>query len=137
METMEARIEALRLGSGLKKPVISGNAAQSKLVNYTDLNLTADTVNQALDSFEESTGISTVIVVETMEAVFGKTLPLSSILIVVASLALAVFAIVRIVKTLRNRKNGGSGGPDQGQNSNYGGYQNGGYQNGGYGTGRW
>ena len=120
---LEKRIGALGLQSAFLEQNSHANVPTSHVVNYTDLAITESTVNTALESFTDTTGISTVIVVETMEAVFGKTLPLSSIIIVVAAIALAVVAIWMIVRAIRNRKNGGNG--------KSGGNPNDGYQNNG------
>ncbi len=136
VDMLEKRINALRLDSSFKKQHSHADSPESHVVNYTDLSITESTVNDALQSFTESTDIPMVIVVETMEAVFGKTLPLSSIVIVVAAIALAVVAVWLIVRAVRNRKNGGNGQNGNGGYQNNG-YQNNGYQNGGYDGGRW
>ena len=77
---------------------------QSKLVNYTDLTMTEKTVNDSLKSFTEATGIPTVIVVETAENVFGKTMPLGSIVLILALIALIAVCVVQIVKKTREKK---------------------------------
>lgn len=136
MDVMSGRISGLGLKSSFKRPG-GASSATSRLINYTDMSLTEATVNQSLNSFTEETGIPAVIVVETMEAVFGKTLPMSSILIVIAAVVLAIVAIWLMIKAIRNRKNGGSGGANRSNGYQNGGYQNGGYQSGGFNGNPW
>ncbi len=106
MEIMGDRIEALGLSSSYRKEYDHSTSPDSHMVNYTDLDLTASTVDDALEDFTDRTGIPTVIAVQDMEAVFGRTLPLSSIIIVVAAVALIGVAIYMIVKGMRERKQG-------------------------------
>lgn len=69
METMTEKIQALNLESSFN---CSENHAQvsSHLTNHSGMDLTADTVNRALEAFTEATGIPVVIVVENMNEVF-------------------------------------------------------------------
>lgn len=106
METMAKHIDQLNLDSSFKTQKDHSNMVESHLTNYTDLSLTKETVDDSLRSFTEDTGIPAVIVVDTMENVFGKTLPLSDIMTILILIALAVVAIVLIVKTVKkNKKN--------------------------------
>lgn len=77
----------------------------SKLVNDSELNLTASTVNSALTAFRDATGISTVIVVEDAVDVFGKTVSGSSFVIMALALVLVIVVIVLITKSARGRRN--------------------------------
>lgn len=74
------------------------------LTNRSDLNLTAETVNVALESFTQATGIPMVIVVDEMEDVFGKTTFSGSPVTAIISVALVVLAVVLIVKGIKSRK---------------------------------
>lgn len=69
METMTEKIRALNLESSF---TCSENHAQVKshLTNHSDVEMTEDTVNRALEAFTEATGIPVVIVVEDMNKVF-------------------------------------------------------------------
>lgn len=78
--------------------------ADSHLTNRTDLSLTADTVNTALESFTQATGIPMVIVVDEMEDVFGKTVSKGSVVTLVIGALLLILAIYLIVKAVK-RKN--------------------------------
>lgn len=119
MDTMSEKINDLGLSSSFKKTYSHEKSPESHLVNYTDLPLTEETVNDALVSFTEQTGIPTVIVVEDMETVFGKTLPLGDIIILVVLAVIAVVAIVAIVRTVKNRDKFKQGNPeDDNKNEN-------------------
>lgn len=112
MGTMEERVEALGLTSSFKKEYSHAKSPASHLVNYTDLSLTEDTVNDALVSFTEATDIPVVIVVEDMETVFGKSLPVGDIMILLVLAALAIVAIVAIVRVVKNRSKFKQGNPE-------------------------
>lgn len=112
MNTMSEKIENLGLLSSFKKEYSHESSPESHLVNYTDLALTEETVNDALVSFTETTGIPAVIVVEDMEEVFGKTLPMGDVVILVVLAVLAVVAIVSIVRTVKNRSKFKQGNPE-------------------------
>ena len=112
MNTMSAKIDNLGLESSFKKEYSHEKSPESHLVNYTDLSLTEDTVNDALKSFTEETGIPVIVVVEEMETVFGKSLPMGDIVILVILSALGIVAIVSIVRTIKNRKQFKEGNPE-------------------------
>lgn len=80
--------------------------SESHLTNRSNLALTEDTVNTALENFTQATGIPMVIVVDEMEDVFGKTMPKGAVgILVIAALllGLAIFLIVKATK--RKNKN--------------------------------
>lgn len=75
---------------------------QSRLVNYSQLSMTEDTVNSALERFTEETGIPVAIVVEDMEDVFGSSVTVKdsassgsgiSVLLIIVAVALVVVLI--------------------------------------------
>ena len=112
MNTMSGKIQNLGLSSSFKKTYSHDKSPASHLVNYTDLALTEETVNDALVSFTEETGIPAVIVVEDMEAVFGKSLPAGDIMILLILTVLAVVAIVAIVRVVKDRSKFKEGNPE-------------------------
>ena len=112
MGTMEEKVDNLGLKSSFKKEYSHAKSPESHLVNYTELKLTEETVNDALVSFTETTGIPVVIVVEDMEAVFGKSLPMGDIMILIILAVLAVVAIVAIVRTVKSRSKFKQGNPE-------------------------
>lgn len=69
IETMEKEIADLSLTSSFKCDE-NHNQVESHLTNKANINMTEETVNQALQKFTETTGIPVVIVVEDVEDVF-------------------------------------------------------------------
>lgn len=65
VETMTAKVSAVSDGKLLSQSDVGFR-------NYTDLDLSEETVNEALSEFKEETGIPMVIVVESLEEVFPK-----------------------------------------------------------------
>jgi hypothetical protein len=112
MNTMTEKVSDLGLQSSFKKTYSHEKSPASHLVNYTDLSLTEETVNDALVSFTEATDIPVVIVVEEMETVFGKNIPAEDMVIMVVLAVLAVVAIVTIVRTVKNRSKFKQGNPE-------------------------
>ena len=139
MEKMSTRIKSLGLSSAFRSPVASDENFQSHLTNYSDVPMTKETVDGACQNFTAETNIPVVIVVDTMENVFGKTLPLSDIITVLLLIGVAVVAIVFIVKGVKKSKNGPKNDNNNGGNyNNYNGnntYNNYNNYNGGYGGG--
>lgn len=131
VENMENQIMAKNLASSFKASCKDANHVQvaPHMVNKTALPLTEQTVNDALASFTEQTGISVVLVVDDIDDVFERKIPASDIFTLILATALLVVAIVLIVRAFKKKKSGGNG---NGNNNNQGGYQNGNYQNGNY-----
>lgn len=103
IETMTRKIDNLGLESSFKKTYSHENSPASHLENYTDLSMNKGTVDDALEEFTAQTDIPIVLVVEDMEAVFGKTMPAEDVFILLVLGVLAVVAIVAIVRTVKNR----------------------------------
>lgn len=103
-DRMRMEIEALDLASSFRGDAVPVDPTESKLVNYTELTISPSSVNAALADFTEATGIETVIVVETEEAVFGRSIPEGDIFILALMLLLAVLATVALVKGLKSKK---------------------------------
>ena len=112
MNTMSNKIAKLGLESSFKKTYSHANSPESHLVNYTELSLTEATVNDALESFTEETDILVVIVVEDMEDVFGKNIPVEDIFILLVLGVLGIVAIVNIVRVVKNRSKFKQGNPE-------------------------
>ncbi len=119
-DKMASAVKSLGLKSSYLYKETTTSTAKSHLTNYSGMPLSQETVDNALIAFTEETDIPMVIVVDTMENVFGKNIPLSDIIVVLLLVAAAVVLIVVIVKAVRkNKKNGGSdGGNSQNNNNN-------------------
>ncbi len=127
MNSMTDSITGLNLESSFIHNPVSQSTITPHVTNKTPLNINEDTVNTALEEFTAETGITAVIVVDTMENVFGKYMPVSDIIFLVIMGVAIIFAIVLIVKAVKNRKDNNQNGQN---NYNGGSYNNGNYNNG-------
>lgn len=100
---MEKEISALNLESSFscKEDHVQ---VRSHITNKTDIPLTEETVNSALESFTNTTGIPIVIVVENMEEVFPVKSSSDSIIILVIAIVIIVIAVVAIIRSARKKK---------------------------------
>lgn len=130
VDTLTSSVTALNLPSSFDRDMGAANPASSRVVNDSDLDLNYSTTEYSLEAFTDATDIPVVLVIEDMEDVFGKYIPISSIITVVILLALIGFAIYLIVKGFKNRKNGGGQNGGGGNNYYNGGNNSGGYNNG-------
>lgn len=71
VSAMEKSIIEAQLGSSFRKDSAVVHEKASKLINYTQFDITKDVVDDAVESFTEATGIPLVIVVDMAEKVFG------------------------------------------------------------------
>ncbi len=123
---MEKRVDALGLESSFN--CSEPHTAQSYyLVNHTEIDLTAQTVNSALESFTEKTGIPITVIVEDMDDVFKKSGGFSSLLPVIIVAVIIIVVIVALFKKNGKKGKSSSGSPDGGNNdsSSSGGYNRG------------
>ncbi len=90
------------------EPTKTAQPSESKLVDLTgsgEPQLTAATVNAALESFTEATGIRTVICVDYIENVFPTPKgPSGSMIFMIVAIIILVVAVVISVKSNKNRK---------------------------------
>ena len=118
MDKMTDEVTGLNLVSSFKSPSDRSQMTESHLTNYSNLTLNEATVNSSLRNFTDATDIPVVIVVDSMETVFGKTLTATDIFVIIILVGIAILAVWLIVSAVRNRKNNG------GQNGNLNGNQN-------------
>lgn len=100
IEIMTGHVKNLSLDSSFKNPTAENSRPESKLVNKTELQLSEETVNSALSGFTAATGIPIAISVDTMEAVFGKTIFTGDLIFVILGVGLIGLAIFLIVKNI-------------------------------------
>lgn len=101
---MTGTVEGMGLTSSFITKKDHGNMIPSHVTNKSELALNEETVNVALREFTEKTEIPIVIVIDTVENVFGKSFAPTDIVIIIALLALAVGMIIFIIKTVRKYK---------------------------------
>lgn len=101
---MTGTVEGMGLTSSFITKKDHGNMTPSHVTNKSELALNEETVNVALREFTEKTEIPMVIVIDTVENVFGKSFSPTDIVIIIALLALAVGMIIFIIKTVRKYK---------------------------------
>ncbi len=118
VEDMTYEITSLGLSSSFKRE-ISNPSNKAVLRNYTDLGISADTVQPALDEFLAETDISVAIVVEDAEDVFGRTMPWFEIILSVILLGVGIFVIYSMIKSIRYRKKAKRGDDLSGSFNNY------------------
>ncbi len=109
MRDMEKVVVSEGLTSSFNvEPTKTAQPGESKLVDLTgagEPQLTADTVNAALASFTEATGIRTVICVDYIENVFPSPKgPSGSMIFMIIALVILAVVIVISVKSNKNRK---------------------------------
>lgn len=104
VDIMQAHIESLGLESSLTCKTGAGTY-QPRLINYTNLDMTEDTVNSALASFTEATGIPVAVVVEDAEEVFPRNFDYTSVIVAIVFIVAAVFFIVNAVKKKDQKEN--------------------------------
>ena len=101
---MADKVAELDLISNFVKNHDLSNMPVSHLVDNTAFALDASTVNSALNTFTEATGIPVVMVVDSAEAVFGRTIPTTDILMVVLILVVIGLVTASMVKKIKAYK---------------------------------
>lgn len=71
VRAMEKSIVDANLGSSFTSPAADSPEKISRLVNFTEFDISKDVVNDAIASFREKTGIPLAIVVDMVDDVFG------------------------------------------------------------------
>ncbi len=105
MDTMTSRVASLHLSTSFREPLDHSYTTTSHVINYTDMALSEDIINNSLQAFTEQTDIPVVIVIDTQENVFGKTVSSFDIISIIAVVVLITVAVVFIVRGVRKRKN--------------------------------
>lgn len=98
VEAMTGHVSAVSDGTVLSQ-------SDAAFWNYTDLDLTGETVSAALVEFKEETGIPMVIVVESLEEVFSPQLSFGSIFTSgPLPIILVAFVVVVVIVVKKNKK---------------------------------
>lgn len=121
MDTMSDAVAGLGLESSFRSETHNGGAAASHVTNRTKLSITEETVNRALKDFTEKTGIPAVIVIDTEENVFGRSLSMGNHIVLSITIGLIVLAVFLIVRAVKNRNAANNSAQD---NTSYTGFDN-------------
>lgn len=104
----------------------------SRLVNKTEISVTPDTVNAALISFTQKTGIPVIVVIEDAEEVLPKNFDWFSIIIAGILIIVAIVIAVKAIKSRpKKQEDDGSYRGNSQNNYNSGNYDNN-YNNSGW-----
>ncbi len=106
---MENAIVNMTLSSSFNSPTQPASPSESKLYDLTyngAPDLTANTVNSALESFTEATGIRTVICVDYIDNVFESQSGINgaTVFMIIAIAVLVIVIVVVSVKSSKNKK---------------------------------
>ena len=104
MEKMTDEVERKGLDSPFYFEESHEDSPESHLTNHSPLSVNEKTVERALVEFTEKTGIPAVIVVDTMEEVFGKGLTGDDIIVILIALVFIAVAVFLIVQAVKNNK---------------------------------
>ena len=104
MDTLAEEVLYVNGNSSPYNEESGGEHKSSMLVNHTALNMDEKSVNSGLERFTEQTGLPVIILVETAESVFGKTMPVANIIFSVISLIIIIGCVVFIVLKVKRKK---------------------------------
>ena len=104
MEKMTTAVKSKGLDSSFYDQYSHENCPKSHVVNRGKLSVNEKTIDRALEEFTNETGIPAIIVIDSMEEVFGKGLNASDIFSIIIAVALIAVAVVFIVKAVKKSK---------------------------------
>jgi len=109
VDGMGDKIQALNLGSPFKAESDRTSTAESKIINKSSLDVSVNDVNSSLVAFTQDTGISAVIVIDEIENVFEKRMPVGDIALLAILTIVAVISVVsttkKVIARIRFEKN--------------------------------
>ena len=101
---MASAVESKNLSTPFYDQYSHEGVPESHVVNRSNLSVNENTINSALEEFTERTDISVVIVIDSMEEVFGKGFTSEDIFSIVIAVGMIVVAVVIVVKSFKARK---------------------------------
>lgn len=104
IETLRLKITDMNLDSSFNCEE-EHNQVKSHLTNKTNLDLTTETVNTALEEFTNSTGIPIVVVIDEIDNVFSKSLSGQTIFTIIILIVLVISIIYFITRKKNNKSN--------------------------------
>ena len=104
MERMTTAVKNKGLSSSFYDEVSHESVPESHVVNRGNIAVNEKTINSALEEFTEKTDIPVVVVIDSMEEVFGKGFTSEDIFSIIMAVVLIAVAVVITVKVLKGRK---------------------------------
>ena len=104
LERLSESISEKKLDSPFVEEKDHSSMTSPHVTNYSDLSINDDSVNLAIRRFTEDTGIPTVIVIDTADNVFGRTVPKRELAVSAISAAVVVVSSVGLVKDIKRRR---------------------------------
>ena len=98
MDTMTKEVTDHGLSSSFKDSEISADTSVSRVINHTPLAISQDMINKSLNRFSDETGLPVVIVIDSLDNVFDRQLPIRSFMIMLILLGVAIFCIVNTTR---------------------------------------
>lgn len=103
VDSMGDKIQALNLSSPFTADSDKSALAESKVINKSSLSVSEIDINASLVAFTEDTGIPAVIVIDEIETVFGKRMPVGDIALLAIVAIVAVISVTSTVKKVITR----------------------------------
>ncbi len=103
MDYMTTRVGQMNLDSSFIDKHDMSKAPAPKFENKSNITMSPQTVEGSLNRFTEATGIPVYMLVDEGENVFGRTMPVTNIIIAVITLIVIVFCIVYIVNKIKHK----------------------------------
>ena len=104
MEKMTVAVKSKGLESSFYDAESHESVPASHVVNRSNIAVNEKTINRSLEEFTNETGIPAIIVIDSMEEVFGKGFSAEDIFSIILAVALIVVAVVITVKVFKARK---------------------------------
>ena len=106
---------------GLKSNFIVNNGSpgsySSHVTNHSNLSINEETINRALATFTEETGIPIVIVIDEYDNVFTRTVQSADVMTILFALAMGGVAVYLIIKSVKKRDDKGQTEEERRNNS--------------------
>ena len=110
VDIMTGEVKKLGLNSSFRAASDQTRMIEPHVTNHSELFVSEQTINASLSKFTAETDIPVVIVIDTMENVFGKSFTFADAVVIVFLIGAAVLLVVWIAKasTAKSNKNNGS-----------------------------
>lgn len=98
VDGMGDKIQGLKLSSSFKAESDKSSPAESRLINKSSISVSESELNASLTAFTADTGIPAVIIIDDIDTVFGRRMPVGNIALLSV---LVIVAVISVVTTVR------------------------------------